>query len=91
MKLDQHHADMYTMLQMQSRLIAALQEAFDYGISDDWINRTALLIEVAKSDWLEQIERSCPDLPLADICERLCDGGLFALLDLMLRRETVDA
>jgi len=48
MKLDQHHADMYTMLQMQRRLIAALQEAFDFGISDDWINRATTLIVDAK-------------------------------------------
>ena len=29
MILTQHHADMYVMLQMQRRLIAALQEALD--------------------------------------------------------------
>ena len=47
-RLDQHHADMYAMLQMQQRLIAALQEAVFYGISDDWIDRTITLIVDAK-------------------------------------------
>jgi hypothetical protein len=46
--LDQHHADIYVMLQMQQRLIAALQEAVFYGISDDWIDRTITLIVDAK-------------------------------------------
>ena len=45
---NQHHADIYVMLQMQQRLIAALQEAVFYGISDDWIDRTITLIVDAK-------------------------------------------
>ena len=47
-RLDQHHADMYAMLQMQRRLIAMLQEAVFYGISDEWIDRTITLIVDAK-------------------------------------------
>ena len=47
-RLDQHHADIYVMLQMQQRLIVALQEAVFYGISDDWIDRTITLIVDAK-------------------------------------------
>ena len=47
-RLDQHHADIYVMLQMQQRLIAALQEAVFYGISDEWIDRTITLIVDAK-------------------------------------------
>ena len=43
------------------------------------------------SDWIALIERSCADLPTVEIRSRFIDGGLFALLDLMLRRETVDA
>ena len=43
------------------------------------------------SDWIELIEPSCADLPTVEIRSRFIDGGLFALLDLMLRRETVDA
>jgi hypothetical protein len=36
------------------------------------------------SDWIEQIERSCSDLPVVDIRERFRDGGLFTLLDPIL-------
>ena len=43
------------------------------------------------SDWIALIEHSCIDLPVVEIRSRFIDGGLFALLDLMLRRETVDA
>jgi len=43
------------------------------------------------SDWIELIEHSCADLPVVEIRDKFIDGGLFALLDLMLRRETVDA
>ena len=43
------------------------------------------------SDWTTLIEHSCIDLPVVEIRSRFIDGGLFALLDLMLRRETVDA
>ena len=43
------------------------------------------------SDWIELIEHSCADLPTVEIRSRFIDGGLFALLDLILRRETVDA
>ena len=43
------------------------------------------------SDWIELIEHSCADLPVVEIRSKFTDGGLFALLDLMLRRETVDA
>jgi hypothetical protein len=45
---NQHHADIYVMLKMQQRLIAALQEAVFDGISDDWIDRTITLIVDAK-------------------------------------------
>ena len=43
------------------------------------------------SDWIALIEHSCADLPTVEIRDRFIDGGLFALLDLILRRETVDA
>ena len=43
------------------------------------------------SDWIELIEHSCADLPTVEIRDRFLGGGLFALLDLILRRETVDA
>ena len=43
------------------------------------------------SDWIELIEHSCADLPTVEIRDRFIYGGLFALLDLILRRETVDA
>jgi hypothetical protein len=43
------------------------------------------------SDWIELIEHSCADLPTVEIRDRFIDGGLFALLDLMLRRESADA
>jgi len=43
------------------------------------------------SDWIELIEHSCADLPVVEIRDKFIDGGLFALLDLILRRETVDA
>jgi len=43
-RLDQHHADMYAMLQMQRRLIAVLQEALVYGVSNDWLDRANMLI-----------------------------------------------
>ena len=43
-RLDQHHADMYAMLQMQRRLIAVLQEALIYGVPKDWIDRAITLI-----------------------------------------------
>jgi len=41
---NQHHADIYVMLKMQQRLIAAPQEAVFYGISNDWIDRANMLI-----------------------------------------------
>jgi len=43
------------------------------------------------SDWIELIEHSCADLPTVEIRDRFIDGGLFALLDLILRRESADA
>ena len=60
MILTQHHADMYAMLQMQRRLIVALQEAVFYGISDDWIDRTITLIVDAKvrADFMKITDRS---------------------------------
>jgi hypothetical protein len=38
--LDQHHADIYAMLQMQKRLIAALREALPWVPSDEWVEQT---------------------------------------------------
>jgi hypothetical protein len=60
MKLDQHHADIYVMLQMQRRLIAALQDALVGGTSDDWIERTIMLIAEAefRTDFLKITDRS---------------------------------
>ena len=43
------------------------------------------------SDWIALIEHSCADLPTVEIRDRFIDGGLFALLDPILRREPVDA
>ena len=41
---NQHHADIYVMLQMQRRLIAVLREALIYGVSNDWLDRANMLI-----------------------------------------------
>ena len=59
-RLDQHHADMYAMLQMQRRLIAALQEALDCGVSEDWAIRTFPLITEAefRADIMNITDRS---------------------------------
>ena len=57
---NQHHADIYVMLQMQQRLIAALQEAVFYGISDDWIDRTIIDPIV---DGLARITRALSEAP----------------------------
>jgi len=40
------------------------------------------------SEWIEQIERACSDLPIADIRERLCRGGLFLLMDEIMRKKS---
>jgi hypothetical protein len=58
--LDQHHADMYAMLQMQRRLIAVLREALIYGVSNDWLDRAKMLIEVAeiRADIMKITDRS---------------------------------
>ena len=42
--LDQHHADMYALLQMQQRLIGLLREALLYAPSDAWLERAVQMI-----------------------------------------------
>jgi hypothetical protein len=44
MILDQHHADMYAMLQMQQRLIGLFREALPYVPPDAWLERAVQMI-----------------------------------------------
>ena len=48
MILDQHHADMHAMLQMQQRLIGLFREALPHVPPDAWLERAVQMITDAE-------------------------------------------